>query len=92
MPSAGHWMGLDGHGRPDVLAAYRRHAAGRVGDFRRAAFIRGPGDAVNAALNYGYGILYTHVWGAVMNAGLEPFCRVYACGPERQTVDGAGYG
>jgi CRISPR-associated protein Cas1 len=32
-----------------------------------------PGDAVNAALNYGYGILYSHVWGAVMNAGLEPF-------------------
>lgn len=32
-----------------------------------------PGDAVNAALNYGYGILYGHVWGAVMNAGLEPF-------------------
>jgi CRISP-associated protein Cas1 len=33
----------------------------------------GPSDAVNAALNYGYGILYGHVWGAVMNAGLEPF-------------------
>jgi CRISP-associated protein Cas1 len=33
----------------------------------------GPGDPVNAALNYGYGILYGHVWGAVMNAGLEPF-------------------
>jgi CRISPR-associated protein Cas1 len=34
---------------------------------------QGPGDAVNAALNYGYGILYSHVWGAAMNAGLEPF-------------------
>jgi CRISP-associated protein Cas1 len=34
---------------------------------------QGPGDGVNAALNYGYGILYSHVWGAVMNAGLEPF-------------------
>lgn len=33
----------------------------------------GPVDAVNAALNYGYGILYSHVWGAAMNAGLEPF-------------------
>lgn len=33
----------------------------------------GPLDAVNAMLNYGYGILYAHVWGAVMNAGLEPF-------------------
>lgn len=30
-------------------------------------------DAVNSALNYGYGLLYSHVWGAVMNAGLEPF-------------------
>jgi CRISPR-associated protein Cas1 len=34
---------------------------------------QGPSDAVNAALNYGYGILYSHVWGATMNAGLEPF-------------------
>jgi CRISPR-associated protein Cas1 len=34
---------------------------------------QGPPDAVNAALNYGYGILYSHVWGATMNAGLEPF-------------------
>jgi CRISPR-associated protein Cas1 len=24
-------------------------------------------------LNYGYGILYSQVWGAVLNAGLEPF-------------------
>jgi CRISPR-associated protein Cas1 len=33
---------------------------------------QGPGsDAVNAALNYG--MLYAHVWGAVMNAGLDPF-------------------
>lgn len=34
---------------------------------------RGATDSVNAALNYGYGILYAHVWGAVVNAGLEPF-------------------
>jgi len=34
---------------------------------------RGATDPVNAALNYGYGILYSQVWGAVMNAGLEPF-------------------
>ncbi len=34
---------------------------------------QGATDAVNAALNYGYGILQSHVWGAVMNAGLEPF-------------------
>lgn len=34
---------------------------------------RGATDEVNAALNYGYGILYAQVWGAVLNAGLEPF-------------------
>lgn len=34
---------------------------------------RGAPDLVNSALNYGYGVLYTHVWGALMNAGLEPF-------------------
>lgn len=42
-----------------------------------AGFVRrehqGTDDAVNAALNYGYAILMSHVWGAVMNAGLEPF-------------------
>jgi len=31
---------------------------------------------VNAALNYGYGILTSHVWGAVMNAGLETIRRL----------------
>ncbi|WP_447977323.1 CRISPR-associated endonuclease Cas1 [Candidatus Nitrospira bockiana] len=34
---------------------------------------RGATDIVNALLNYGYGILYSQVWGAVLNAGLEPF-------------------
>lgn len=34
---------------------------------------RGAPDPVNSALNYGYGILYAQVWGAVVNAGLEPF-------------------
>jgi CRISPR-associated protein Cas1 len=34
---------------------------------------RGATDVVNAMLNYGYGILYGNVWGAVLNAGLEPF-------------------
>ena len=43
----------------------------------RAAFEtrehRGATDPINSALNYGYGILYSQVWGAIMNAGLEPF-------------------
>lgn len=44
---------------------------------QKTAFFRrehqGASDAVNALLNYGYGILYSQVWGAVLNAGLEPF-------------------
>lgn len=34
---------------------------------------RGATDPVNVCLNYGYGILYTRVWGALLLAGLEPF-------------------
>lgn len=34
---------------------------------------RGAIDPVNSLLNYGYGILYSTVWGALINAGLEPF-------------------
>jgi CRISPR-associated protein Cas1 len=34
---------------------------------------RGATDPVNSALNYGYGILYAQVWGAVILAGLEAF-------------------
>lgn len=35
---------------------------------------RGATDLVNSLLNYGYGILYSKVWGALLHAGLEPFC------------------
>lgn len=38
------------------------------GRIRQGAF-----DKVNSMLNYGYGILYSTVWGSVLNAGLEPF-------------------
>lgn len=34
---------------------------------------RGSVDSVNCVLNYGYGILYSQVWSAVILAGLEPF-------------------
>ncbi len=34
---------------------------------------RGATDPVNSLLNFGYGVLYNVVWGAVLNAGLEPF-------------------
>lgn len=45
----------------------RGHAEFAGREHREAA------DPVNFALNYGYGILYGQVWGAVMLAGLEPF-------------------
>jgi len=34
---------------------------------------RGARDFVNSLLNYGYGVLYSCVWSAVLSAGLEPF-------------------
>ncbi|MEW6244904.1 MAG: CRISPR-associated endonuclease Cas1 [Bacillota bacterium] len=34
---------------------------------------QGAPDLVNSLLNYGYGVLYSQVWGAVLLAGLEPF-------------------
>ena len=34
---------------------------------------RGAADPFNAMLNYGYGILYSQVWSALLLAGLEPF-------------------
>lgn len=34
---------------------------------------RGASDFVNQLFNYGYGVLYSQVWGAVQNTGLEPF-------------------
>jgi len=43
----------------------------------RATFLgrerRGATDEINSLLNYGYGILYAQVWGAIVNAGLDPF-------------------
>jgi len=42
-------------------------------DLFAARHHRGADDPVNAALNYGYGILYSKVWAALMIAGLEPF-------------------
>lgn len=34
---------------------------------------RGATDPFNSMLNYGYGILYSQIWSAVLLAGLEPF-------------------
>lgn len=34
-------------------------------------------DATNMALNYGYAILTSYLWNAIINAGLEPYAGVY---------------
>lgn len=34
---------------------------------------KGAIDPLNSLFNYGYGILYSTVWGSLVNAGLEPF-------------------
>lgn len=44
-----------------------------AGDDFKGREHRGATDPFNASLNYGYGILYTQVWGALVLAGLEPF-------------------
>jgi CRISPR-associated protein Cas1 len=46
-------------------------AQNRIGFAKREH--RAATDPLNVALNYGYGILYSRVWGAVALAGLEPF-------------------
>jgi CRISPR-associated protein Cas1 len=64
-------MGLEGSAGRQYWEAVKVIIAGRTEFLGREH--RGASDAVNALLNYGYGILYSHVWGAVVNAGLEPF-------------------
>lgn len=54
--AAAYWSALQ-----EVLG---KEFPGRVG--------RGATDAINIALNYGYGILYAAVWGAIARAGLDP--------------------
>lgn len=64
-------MGLEGTGGRIYWQQIEDMLPDHLGFQERAH--RGAPDAVNAMLNYGYGILYAHVWGAAMNAGLEPF-------------------
>lgn len=64
-------MGIEGASGRLYWAGVRALIGGRTGFETREH--RGATDPVNSALNYGYGILYSQVWGALMNAGLEPF-------------------
>jgi len=54
-----YWEGVK------AIVSKKREFMGRVH--------QGATDEVNSLLNYGYGILYSQVWGAVVTAGLEPF-------------------
>jgi CRISPR-associated protein Cas1 len=64
-------MGLEGVAARLYWQGVRMIVEGRTEFLGRAH--RGATDSVNSLLNYGYGILYAQVWGAVVNAGLEPF-------------------
>ena len=64
-------MGLEGAAGRLYWEGVRNILGQKVEFFGREH--RGATDAVNSMLNYGYGILYSQVWGAVLNAGLEPF-------------------
>ena len=67
----GTLMGTEGTAGRIYWEAVKQIVGHRVEFFGREH--RGASDEVNSLLNYGYGILYSQVWGAVLNAGLEPF-------------------
>lgn len=67
----GQFMSVEGRAANHYWNTFRELLADRV-DFPGREH-RGAADPVNSLLNYGYGILYTQVWGAVVLAGLEPF-------------------
>ncbi|MCP9470226.1 MAG: CRISPR-associated endonuclease Cas1 [Nitrospira sp.] len=64
-------MGLEGHAAKAYWAGVSQLIE-KQAEFTHRAH-RGAGDFVNSLLNYGYGVLYSQVWGAIQNAGLEPF-------------------
>lgn len=64
-------MGLEGQAAKVYWAGISRLIE-KQAEFTHRAH-RGAGDFVNSLLNYGYGVLYSQVWGAIQNAGLEPF-------------------
>jgi CRISPR-associated protein Cas1 len=67
----GALMGIEGSSGRVYWDAVQQILAERAEFFGRVR--RGATDEVNSMLNYGYGILYSQVWGAVVSAGLEPF-------------------
>ncbi len=71
MPIRDTLMGIEGTAGRIYLDGVRALLDGKAPFPGRTG--RGAIDPVNALLNYGYGILYQCVWGAAINAGLEPF-------------------
>ncbi|MEK6543281.1 MAG: CRISPR-associated endonuclease Cas1 [Elusimicrobiota bacterium] len=67
----GSLMAIEGRSARAYWEAAGEIVKGKLDFFGREH--RGATDVMNALLNYGYGILYSHIWGAVLNAGLEPF-------------------
>lgn len=67
----GSLMGIEGAGARAYWDGVSALCEGRV-EFtgRKRQGDMGP---LNGVLNYGYGILYSRVWGAALNAGLDPF-------------------
>lgn len=64
-------MGIEGSSSRIYWQGVQEILAERTLFFGRVR--QGATDEVNSMLNYGYGILYSQVWGAVVAAGLEPF-------------------
>jgi len=64
-------MGIEGVCARIYWAAVQEIVQDKINFMGRVT--RGAQDEVNSLLNYGYGILYAQVWGAVLNAGMEPF-------------------
>ena len=64
-------LSIEGRAGAVYWEGIRKLLAGKI-DFEIREH-RGASDPFNSLLNYGYGILYSTVWGAVVLAGLEPF-------------------
>lgn len=64
-------LSIEGRAGAVYWEGIRKLLAGKI-DFETREH-RGASDPFNSLLNYGYGILYSTVWGAVVLAGLEPF-------------------
>jgi CRISPR-associated protein Cas1 len=65
------FMNLEGRGGEAYWRGVQILLAGRIEFEGRER--RGATDPVNSCLNYGYAILYSKVWAALLRAGLEPF-------------------